>query len=108
MTETLVGHGYEVGEAKDAVSAVRACLPGGNVVDVIFLDLRLPDCGDLRVLSAIRRLRPDTPVILMTAHGTPELFEEARRLGAFAIIDKPFDIDALSPLVERALAARPH
>ena len=108
VTETLLGHGYEVGEAEDAASAMRACLPGTAAVDVVLLDLRLPDCGDLRVLSAIRRLRPDTPVILMTAHGSRELFIEARRLGAFAIVDKPFDIEALAPLVERALAARPH
>ncbi len=106
MAETLVGHGYEVGEAKDAASAMRACLQGPGAVDVVFLDLRLPDCEDLRVLSAIRRLRPDTPVILMTAHGSPEIFMEAHRLGAFAIVDKPFDIDTLAPLVERALAAR--
>jgi DNA-binding NtrC family response regulator len=47
-------------------------------------------------------------VILMTAHGTPDLFTEARRLGAFAVVDKPFEMEALEPLVERALAARPH
>ena len=63
-------------------------------MDVVLLDLRLPDCDDLRVLSAIRRLSPHTPVILMTAYGSPELFMEARRLGAFAIVDKPFDMEA--------------
>jgi DNA-binding NtrC family response regulator len=47
-------------------------------------------------------------VILMTAYGSPDLFVEARRLGAFAIVDKPFEMQALEPLVERALAARPH
>ena len=108
VVETLLDHGYDVREAKDAASAMRACSPGSSAVDVVFLDLRLPDCDDLRVLSAIRRLSPDTPVILMTAHGSPELFLEARRLGAFAIVDKPFEIDALAPLVERALAARPN
>ena len=38
----------------------------------------------------------------MTAYGTPELVELARTLGAFAVIDKPFDVGALVPLVERA------
>jgi DNA-binding NtrC family response regulator len=108
VAETLAERGYESTEADDAASAVRAFSIGSRAVDVVFLDLRLPDCNDLRVLSAIRRLSPDTPVILMTAHGSPELAFDVRRLGAFAILDKPFDMDALQPLVERALAARPH
>jgi DNA-binding NtrC family response regulator len=108
VAETLAERGYEVSEADDAASAMRACPPGSQAADVVLLDLRLPDCDDLRVLSAIRRLSPHTPVILMTACGSPELFMEARRLGAFAIIDKPFEMGGLQPLVERALAARPH
>jgi DNA-binding NtrC family response regulator len=106
VAETLIERGYEVREADDAASAIHACSPGSSPVDVALLDLRLPECDDLRVLAAIRRLSPQTPVILMTAYGTPELFLEARRLGAFAIVDKPFDMDALQPLVERALLAR--
>ena len=50
----------------------------------------------------MRRLSPHTPVILMTAHGTPDLAEAARALGAFAVIDKPFDMGELGPLAERA------
>jgi DNA-binding NtrC family response regulator len=108
VAETLAESGYEVRGADDAASAMRAFLPGPRAFDVVFLDLRLPDCDDLGVLSAMRRLSPHTQMILMTAFGSPELFTEARRLGAFAIMDKPFEMDALQPLVERALAARPH
>ena len=87
---------------------MRAFSGDSRAIDLVFLDLRLPDCDDLRVLSAIRRLSPHTPVILMTAHVSPELVFDVRRLGAFAILDKPFEMDALQPLVERALAPRPH
>jgi len=107
VAEILADRGYEVSEADNAASAMRAFSPGARPVDVVFLDLRLPDCDDLRVLSAMRWLSPHTPIILMTAFGSRELFLEARRLGAFAIVDKPFEMDALQPLVERALAARP-
>ena len=106
--ETLGARGYEVTEAGDARSAMQRFLPGPCPVDLVLLDLRLPDADDLRNLSAIRRVSPYTPVIVMTAYGSPELLTEARRLGAFAIVDKPFELDALPPLVERALAARPH
>jgi DNA-binding NtrC family response regulator len=108
VAETLADNGYEVLEAVDAASAVRALVNADARVDVVFLDVRLPDCDDLRVLSAFRRLSPRTPVIVMTAYGSPELSVEARRLGAFAVIEKPFEIEALQPLVDRALAGRPH
>ena len=108
VAETLGEHGYETIEAADAGSGIRAVAPGGRAVDAVLLDLRLPDCDDLRALAAIRRLAPHTPVILMTSYGTPELFHEARHLGAFAIVDKPFEMAAIGPLVDRALAARPH
>ncbi len=106
VSETLGEQGYQVIEAGDAASAIRAFSTPAGVVDVVLLDLRLPDSDDLRVLSAMRRLAPATPVILMTAYGNPELIEQARRLGAFAIVDKPFEMDALPPLVEHALAGR--
>ena len=108
VVETLADRGYDVGEVEDAASAIRACSPGSQPIDLVLLDLHLPDCDDLRVLSAIRRLSTHTPVILMTAYGSPDLFMEARRMGAFAVVDKPFEMEALEPLVERALAARPH
>lgn len=106
--ETLAERGYEVSEAADAASAIEALAADGAAVDVVLLDLRLPDCDDLRALSAMRRLSPHVPVILMTAYGTPELFADAHRVGAFAILHKPFEMAAVTPIVEHALAARPH
>jgi DNA-binding NtrC family response regulator len=105
LAETLGASGYEVSEAKDGASAIRAfaSLRGGT--DAVLLDLRLPDVDDLRILAAMRQLSPKVPVIVMTAFGTPELLNEALRLGAFAVIDKPFDMSAVSPLIERALTA---
>jgi DNA-binding NtrC family response regulator len=105
LAETLGASGYEVTEAKDGASAIQAfgSLRGGT--DVVLLDLRLPDVDDLRILATMRQCSPEVPVIVMTAFGTPELLNEAMRLGAFAVIDKPFDMSAISPLIERALAA---
>ena len=106
VSETLTDEGYEVAEAGDGASAIQA-LSAAAHADVVLLDLRLPDCDDLHVLSAVRRLVPSTPVIVMTAFGSPESLREARRLGAFAVLDKPFEMDALVPLVEHALDSRP-
>jgi len=106
--ETLEHRGYEVCEAGDARSTMHAFGPGSGPVDLVLLDLWLPDAVDLGVLSNIRRLSPRTPVIVMTSHGTREITMDAHRLGAFAVVDKPFELDALPPLVEAALATRPH
>jgi two-component system, NtrC family, response regulator AtoC len=108
LAETLAAIGYQVTEAKDGASAVQACASPRGGADVVLLDLRLPDTDALRILAAMRQLSPEVPVIVMTAFGTPELLNEALRLGAFAVIDKPFDMSDIGPLIERALAAPAH
>ncbi len=106
LAETLGAEGYQVTEAADGASAIRAFASNPGASDVVLLDLRLPDSDDLRVLSTLRRLSPLTPVILMTAYGSPEVLDEARRLGAFTIIQKPFEMDDIGSVVARAMATR--
>ena len=108
VTETLNDRGYRVSEARDASSALAALAAGGRGdvdgrPDVVLLDLFLPDSSDLQLLAEMRAARPDTPVILMTAHGSPDVTSDARCLGAFAVIDKPFEMADLAPLVDRAM-----
>jgi two-component system, NtrC family, response regulator AtoC len=105
VSETLTEQGFEVAEAPDAATALQVLSHGD--VNVVLLDLRLPDAADLRVLSAMRQLKPSTAVILMTSYGSPELLERAKRLGAFDTVDKPFEIAALVPLVEHAARMAP-
>lgn len=102
VAETLGDQGWQVTEAGNAESAMAA-FPGiAEAIGLVFLDLRLPDSDDLHVLAAMHGLSPGTPVILMTAHGTPDLADAARAMGAFAVIDKPFDMGDLIPLAEQA------
>jgi DNA-binding NtrC family response regulator len=98
IAETLRTDGYDVEEAGDADGTIRALFDNPARPDLVLLDLRLPDCGDLSLLETVRRLVPAATVILMTAFGTPDLRERARRLGAACILDKPFDVDALARL----------
>ena len=63
--------------------------------DAVLLDFRLPDSSDLGLLARLRQLLPGTPVVLMTAFSTPDVIEEARQLGVFTVLDKPFELDAL-------------
>ena len=106
LVETLSDSGHEVVAVTDAESAVQIVTAAATPFDVALLDFRLPDSNDLTLLSRLRRLTPTTRIILMTAYGTPEIFQGALDLGAYCVINKPFEMNALSPLVSQAHTSR--
>ena len=105
LVETLSDSGCEVVAVTDAGSAVQVVTDSMVPFDVALLDFRLPDSNDLTLLSRLRRLTPATRIILMTAYGTPEMSQEALDLGAYCVLNKPFEMNALSPLVTEAHAS---
>jgi FixJ family two-component response regulator len=64
----------------------------------------MPGLTGLEVLAGLRKRDQSTPVILITAFGDEQTHAEAKRLGATAVIDKPFDTADLLTAVRRALA----
>ncbi len=70
--------------------------------DVILLDFRLPDSADLNLLGRLRAMTPTTRVIMMTAFGMSDLFEEAIHLGAARVVDKPFEMTEMVRFVDEA------
>jgi two-component system response regulator PilR (NtrC family) len=105
IAETLGDEGHTVMEATDAASAVSA-LEQQDGIDVVLLDYRLPDSSDLQLLAQVRRLRPDSAVVMMTAYGTADMIEGALALGAYRVVGKPFDMQTLESLVVEATDAR--
>lgn len=106
IAETLAHDGHTVLEASSATSAVQALTDTPEPIDVVLLDYRLPDSNDLQLLANVRRLRPDSAVVMMTAYGTPEVLKRAMELGAYRVVNKPFDMHALESLVVEASKAR--
>ena len=102
LRETLRDRGYDVDEAEDGKSAVRTLTHATEPPDVVLLDYRLPDSDDLALLSRIVSLVPGGRVILMTAYGTPDTMQAAIERGAFSVVHKPFEMQALAALVSRA------
>jgi len=98
IAETLGAGGHHVTEAPDGASALRA-LADGPDPDLVLLDFRLPDSNDLGLLAEIRRVAPSTPVIMMTAFGTPDVAAGALKLGASRVLNKPFNMHDLEDLV---------
>jgi two-component system NtrC family response regulator len=108
LAESLTNAGYHVLEAHDRTGALRFFerVPPG--IAAVVLDLRLPDSQDLGLLRRIREASPDCRVIVMTAYGTPELVEEALKVGAVGVVDKPFDLDRMVDLIRTSIDQRPH
>jgi two-component system, NtrC family, nitrogen regulation response regulator GlnG len=102
LTESFEAQGFTVFEAGSGREAV-ACLGQHGDIGVVLLDLKLPDSTDLTLLRRLRRLAPGARVILMTAHGTAEILDEAVRAGAFRAIGKPFDMNDMVKIVRDAV-----
>jgi DNA-binding NtrC family response regulator len=109
IAEYLRRGGHTVIEAGSAGTVRQALLAATEPIDVVMLDLRLPDSSDLRLLEEIRRRMPRSAVVLMTAYGTPEVIQAARERGVYCVVNKPFDLDDLEPLIRSAFqSARYH
>ena len=101
LRERLRRDGYVVSEAGTGANALEQVASGG--VDLVLLDFRLPDTDGLAVLRRIKELAPETLVILMTAFSTVENAVEAMRLGAYHYVNKPFNLDEVALVVDKAL-----
>ncbi|HVQ27828.1 MAG TPA: response regulator [Planctomycetota bacterium] len=102
LAQHLTRRGYRVaaaGSAAEALALVRA-VPRPQVV---VLDLKLPDMDGLALLEVLRREAAPCPIIVLSAHLTPEVTVEALAKGATFVAEKPFQLDTLCALVQRAL-----
>lgn len=102
ITETLAHAGHTVIESTDGASAIVALKNDDERIDAVVLDYRLPDSNDLTLLATVRRLLPDSAVVLMTAFGTPEVVKGALDLGVYHVLHKPFEMHELESLLREA------
>lgn len=101
FSSLLEEEGYEVLSA--ATGAEGEALLQQKPVDVVLLDLRLPDVDGLTVLRRIKRQDLNVHVIVLTAYSAVPSAVEAMKLGAYDYIDKPSDASKLKLIIKRAL-----
>lgn len=101
LGESLRKAGYDVAEAEDGQSAETALRQGG--IDLVLLDLRLPDMDGLSVMRRLHESLPGLPVIIITAYSSVAGAVEAMKCGAADYITKPFDLDELLIVVRRVM-----
>ena len=100
LVERLSQDGYRTLEAATGAEALEQL---GEGVDLVLLDYRLPDTDGLKVLKEVRRRDPDALVILLTAFSNVATAVEIMKEGAYHYATKPFNLDEIALLVEKAL-----
>ena len=100
LVERLSAEGYETLEAESGQEALARF---GAAVDLVLLDYRLGDLDGLEVLKALRRRDPDVLIIFFTAFSSLGNAVEVMKQGAYHYATKPFNLDEIVLLVEKAL-----
>lgn len=95
---------YRVITAEDGGTALRM-LDAFDNIDVILLDVRMPEMNGIEVLKKIKERTKNIPVIVMTAFGDSDTAIEAMRKGAFDYLTKPLESDQLKEVIEKAITS---
>ena len=91
----------EVGTGAEALAVARQ-----TRLDLVILDIKLPDMSGTEVLEGIRRIDPGVPVIMVTSYGSVETVRTSMMFGAFDYLTKPFDNQEVRRVAREALAWR--
>jgi DNA-binding NtrC family response regulator len=100
----LLGDRYRVDTAADGHEAIQRVMAADY--DLVVTDIRMPGADGFVVLEAVKAQSPDTEVVMMTGYGSVERAVEAIKKGAYDYIQKPFDPDEVTRVIERALERR--
>ena len=102
LSGLLRREGYETDQAENGEEAIRAL--GKDAYDFVLTDLALGSgASGMEVLRSAKEHQPETPVVMITAHGNEQIAVEAMKLGADDYVPKPFDNDEIRLVVKRAL-----
>jgi DNA-binding NtrC family response regulator len=98
---TLKEDGFTVITAADGRAAMETF--SSSHVDLVVTDVRMPEMDGMELLSRLKAMHPDLPVVVLTAHGTISAAVDAMKLGAADYLTKPFTRDQLRSSIRKAL-----
>src|SRR3989449_3105526 len=99
----LADEGFEVMEAADGRAALE--LIENQVPRLAIVDVWMPAVDGIELVARMREQAPGVPIIVISGHGTIETAVRVIRLGAFDFLEKPFQLESLLQVVDRALGA---
>jgi DNA-binding NtrC family response regulator len=106
LAKLLEMEGYQVSTAENgsiALERVKAA-----AFDLVLTDLRMPGLSGVETLIGLKKLHPELQVIVVTGFASEGTAVNCLREGAFDIVTKPFDLDHLLSLIEKAIEAHKH
>ncbi|MFV8352713.1 sigma-54-dependent transcriptional regulator [Flavobacterium sp. XS2P14] len=92
---------YQVEEAEDGVAGLEKIK--NNDYDLVLCDIKMPKMDGVEVLEAVKKIKPEIPMVMISGHGDMETAINTMRLGAFDYISKPPDLNRLLNTVRNAL-----
>ena len=95
---------YDVATAESAADAFNHM--AANKVDLVLLDIKMPDMNGLEALNQIRKRHPETTVVMLTAYPTEDNINKSLEAGAQGFLSKPFELGALRDFVDKALSKK--
>jgi len=102
VLEALLGtEGYEIVTTDNAREALRSVRESD--LDLVITDMKMPGMSGMELLEECKKIRPELPVIMMTAYGTIEMAVEAMKKKAYDYITKPFNNEELKLIIKKAL-----
>jgi DNA-binding NtrC family response regulator len=104
LKKILNREGFDVEISGDGASGITEIKQG--FFDIALTDLKMPGIDGMEVLKAIKKISPQTYVIIMTAYGTIDSAVEAMKNGAFDYITKPFKTEEILIVIQKALEDR--
>ncbi|MGH7369565.1 MAG: sigma-54-dependent transcriptional regulator, partial [Candidatus Methylomirabilaceae bacterium] len=104
LSKALERDGYLVVMASDGGEGLRRATEPG--IDLVLMDIKMPGSDGLEILTKIKEIHPNLPVIVMTAFGTLQAAVEAMKRGAYDYVTKPFDFGELSIIIRRTFEVR--
>ncbi|MGA2614170.1 MAG: sigma-54 dependent transcriptional regulator [Spirochaetia bacterium] len=102
LRDILQDEGYSVIDAEDGIQGLAEL--AANEVDLVFLDVWLPNMGGMDVLKKVREQHSDVEVIMISGHANISLAVQATKMGAFDFLEKPLSLDRTMTVVRNALA----
>ncbi len=102
LNDILTDEGYQVLTAEDGIEGLA--LLNENPVDLVILDVWLPQMGGIDVLKQIKEKHPTLEVVMISGHANVDIAVKAVKLGAFDFIEKPLSLDKILTICRNALS----
>ena len=92
---------YQVSESEDGLAGIE--LIKASDFDLILCDIKMPKMDGVEVLEAVKKIKPEIPIVMISGHGDLDTAVNTMRLGAYDYISKPPDVNRLVNTIRNAL-----